>query len=111
MSSADRSELEGRMRQRGLERAVRELGFRWAEQFLDELAREGRRAEGPWPGTLVEARSRIDAYLVPDLLSAHMQPPTPAQRKELARGLYTAAARCWSAHCRAQRRRARIAGD
>ena len=74
-------------------RRVAELeGARWATSSLAQLAEQGR-ATGGWPGTLSEARMRIEACL------ATRRTPAPgAFGEELARVVYQAARRHWQTY-------------
>lgn len=86
-------------RQAFIGRLIAELGEGWAKRFRDELDKEGRPAEGGWPGTLGEARSCIDTSVLPALLRANMQAPTTVERIALARALYISAKTHWRSFC------------
>ena len=47
-----------------LERSAVTLGQTWAEEWRANLRREGRPAAGGWPGTLREARVRVERFLL-----------------------------------------------
>jgi hypothetical protein len=72
-----------------LRRFAADEGARWATSSLATLASQGR-ATGGWPGTLSEARMRIEACLV--LRRATLD---SVFGEELARLAYQAARRHW----------------
>lgn len=75
---------------RGLFTLARSEGTRWASAELDSLARAGRPPAGGWPGTLSEARARIDAAL------STQRPPVDRQMsEELAHHMYDVAREHW----------------
>ncbi len=60
-------------------------GCAWAESVRARLADDGRPACGGWPGTLSEARARIDRKAT----------DSPSKRERLSRLLYDAAREFW----------------
>jgi len=66
-------------------------GARWATSSLAQLGPEGR-ATGGWPGTLSEARMRLEA-----VLAVRKARAPGAFGEELARLVYQAARRHWQA--------------
>ena len=68
------------------------VGAEWAAETARTLVRENRAAAGGWPGTLSEARVRLDARLA-TISSA----PNAAARERLVRRAYGAARIAWRA--------------
>ena len=75
-----------------LRKVAESEGARWATSSLAQLAPQGR-ATGGWPGTLSEARMRIEAALAGRRANAG-----GAFGEELARLAYQAARRHWQTH-------------
>ena len=75
--------------------AAGKLGVDWADRFREQLHRDGRPAAGGWPGTVAEARARVERLLLPALVQKRMPQATSAERAELARALYAAARQRW----------------
>lgn len=73
-----------------LDGRVENSGRAWAAAVRAELVGEGRRAAGGWPGTLSEARGRLEAVL-------RGGGTPPAERERLARLLYHTARDTWLA--------------
>ncbi len=72
------------------------LGRTWAEEQRASLHREGRAASGGWPGTLREARMRVERLLQ----QAKLPPRTLAlvtadDREEAAHAAYASARHEW----------------
>lgn len=65
-------------------------GHAWAESVQARLQSEGRRVAGGWPGTLSEARARVER-----LLDSTAKSCSPHERERLARVLYGAARAFW----------------
>jgi hypothetical protein len=78
-----------------LEQSAVTLGRRWAEQWRDDLRREGRPAAGGWPGTLREARARVERHLRVEAANRRMPAVTDAERELLARQAYASARAEW----------------
>jgi hypothetical protein len=72
------------------------LGRTWAEEQCASLHREGRAASGGWPGTLREARIRVEQLLLQATLSPRsLALVTADQREEAARAAYASARHEW----------------
>jgi hypothetical protein len=74
------------------------LGLAWAMQWREALAADGRPAAGAWPGTLSEARARIDHMVAIELRGTRSATVDDSARAELSRALYAAAKRHWNEH-------------
>lgn len=70
-----------------------ESGRAWAKSLVAELHGAGRRAAGGWPGTLTEARFRLES-----VLAGAAREPRVCSGEDLARVLYDAARRDWLAY-------------
>lgn len=81
-----------------LEQSAVDLGLRWAEQQRQDLHREGRPAAGGWPGTLREARTRVERDILPEILRRVMAPVTIEEREQAARTAYASARSEWRRH-------------
>jgi hypothetical protein len=95
----NRQRAEAARRQVFLDRSVAGLGHGWADHMREELHREGRSAAGGWPGTMREARTRVERLLLPALAREHLPETTSDERLALTRGLYAAARRHWLEQC------------
>jgi len=78
-----------------LERSAITLGRTWAEERRSELRREGRLAAGGWPGTLREARLRVDRFLLREMPQQKLSTVTDAEREIAARAAYSSARTEW----------------
>jgi hypothetical protein len=78
-----------------LEQAAFEAARAWATACRVELAREGRRVEGGWPGTLPEARVRAGAQAARALSERSMSTLTHDELGRVARITYDEARRSW----------------
>ena len=78
-----------------LEQTAKDLGQRWAKQKRRELHLEGRPAAGGWPGTLREARTRVEQEILPEVLRQRMSPVTAAEREAAAHTAYASARSEW----------------
>jgi hypothetical protein len=78
-----------------LEQSAIDLGLRWAKQQRQELHREGRPAAGGWPGTLREARTRVEQDILPKVARRVMAPVTREERERAARTAYASARSEW----------------
>lgn len=67
-----------------------DAGRSWAQSLRDDLALEGRRAAGGWPGTVSEARARTARLMEGSLFGK-----SPELREQVARALYAAARGGW----------------
>jgi hypothetical protein len=81
-----------------LEQSAIDLGLRWAEQQRRDLHREGRPAAGGWPGTIREARTRVERDILPEVLRRIMTPVTLEEREHAARTAYASARSEWHRH-------------
>lgn len=81
-----------------LEQSAIALGLRWAEQQRRDLHREGRPAAGGWPGTIREARTRVEREILPEMLRRVMTPVTLEERERAARTAYASARAEWQRH-------------
>lgn len=70
----------------------------WTNALRLELAREGRRVEGGWPGTLPEARARVTAEASRVLLERSLPGFTHDELARAARLTYDEARRSWRSH-------------
>lgn len=75
-----------------LRQVAEDEGTEWARQRIDSLRLAGRAAAGGWPGTVSEARVRIDARLG---VSFHRL--SAAVSGEVVRVAYRAAQKYWVA--------------
>jgi hypothetical protein len=64
-------------------------GRAWAESVRADLAGDGRPAAGGWPGTLSEARAKVDANV------DRNRDASPSERERLTRMLYQSARTFW----------------
>lgn len=71
------------------EARAEEDGRAWADTVRTMLQSEGRAASGGWPGTISEARARVEGVM------GAGDRPTPDERDRLARVLYHAARSFW----------------
>lgn len=78
-----------------LERSAVTLGQTWAEEWRADLRREGRPAAGGWPGTLREARVRVERFLLAEMSRRKMAAVTEAEREVAARAAYASARHEW----------------
>ncbi len=78
-----------------LEQSAVTLGQSWADQWRDDLHREGRPAAGGWPGTLREARVRVEHHLLTEVTRRKMPAVTEAEREVAARRAYASARARW----------------
>ena len=85
-------------RQSFLDERAASLGLEWAERWRETLQAEGRRAAGAWPGTLSEARARVDQFIAAELARQGLPSVTDAERTVIARSMYAAAKRHWNEH-------------
>jgi hypothetical protein len=72
------------------------LGRTWAEEQRASLHRDGRAASGGWPGTLREARMRVERLLLQASISPRsLALVTADDREEAARAAYASARQEW----------------
>lgn len=67
----------------------------WVDSWRADLRKQGRRAEGGWPGTLAEARAHVIAYFAAELHRRKMAALTHAELTWAAKAAYAAAKRDW----------------
>jgi hypothetical protein len=79
-----------------LERSAISVGLIWAEERRAELHREGRAAAGAWPGTVREARVRMQRFLEGEVSRRRMSALTATERETAARAAYATARTAWS---------------
>lgn len=85
-------------RQTFLGKRAATLGMEWAKAWREELHRQGRPAAGAWPGTMSEARARVDQFIVPELVRRGMRSASDEERAEAVRVAYNAAKVHWNEH-------------
>ena len=78
-----------------LDRSAVALGREWASSWRQELREIGRPAVGGWPGTIPEARARVDRYLVAELARQGMARATDQERQLAAKAMYATAKHEW----------------
>ena len=83
------------LRRLQLEQSAVILGRSWAVQWRDDLRREGRPAAGGWPGTLREARVRVERHFRAEAAHRRIAAVTDAEREVLARQVYASARAEW----------------
>lgn len=89
---------EGEERRKLIEERAVALGQTWAERCRQDLHREGRPAAGGWPGTLREARTRVEHALRIELGGRKMAAITEGEREIAARAAYASARDEWRRH-------------
>lgn len=85
-------------RRRFIEESAIALGQTWAEGWRQDLHREGRPAAGGWPGTLREARTRVERALLIAMRGRKMPAITEVERELAARAAYASARNEWRRH-------------
>lgn len=85
-------------RQTFLGRRAATLGMEWAKRWREDLHQQGRPAAGAWPGTMSEARARVDQFIVPELVRRGMRSASDGERAEAVRLVYNAAKVHWNEH-------------
>jgi hypothetical protein len=82
-------------RQAMIERSAVALGLAWADAWQQELRQQGRSASGGWPGTMREARMRVEHTLRVEM-HGHARPAiTEVEREMAARKAYASARGAW----------------
>ena len=71
------------------------LGTAWARSCCDELRDTGRPIEGGWPGTVPEARSRVQRELTRLLAAHNLAPLQPNELSAATSAAYEEAKRAW----------------
>ena len=82
-------------RQTLLEQSAIALGRAWADDQRTDLRREGRPASGGWPGTLREARSRVQRAIPPEMIRRKLPAISEVERELAARTAYASARNEW----------------
>lgn len=85
-------------RQTFLGKRATTLGMEWAKAWREELHKQGRPAAGAWPGTMSEARARVDQFIMPELIRRGMRSATDDERAEAVRIAYNSAKVHWNEH-------------
>jgi hypothetical protein len=91
----DRAKERAELRRAFLEQTAVTVGRLWADQWRHDLQREGRPAAGGWPGTLREARARVEHHLQEELDPRKIAEVTGAERELLVRRAYASARAEW----------------
>jgi hypothetical protein len=81
-----------------IEQSAIALGQMWAERWRQDLHREGRPAAGGWPGTLREARTRVERTFLVEMRCRKMPAITEVERELAARTAYASARSEWRRH-------------
>jgi hypothetical protein len=81
-----------------LEKIAGTLGVEWARAYRDDLRSQGRAAAGAWPGTISEARARVEFRIAIEASRRGWSGIADAERTELARVAYAAAKNFWNEH-------------
>jgi hypothetical protein len=81
-----------------IEQSASAVGLSWSEGFRADLRREGRLPAGGWPGTLREARGRVDQALPHELRRLKMPAITEAERALAVKTAYASARNDWRRH-------------
>jgi hypothetical protein len=90
-----------------LEEAALAVARVWAGACCVELKREGRKAEGGWPGTMPEARMRVGEEASRILTARSLPPLSYDELGRLARLAYDEARRSWGTFAERRPRRTR----
>lgn len=85
------------VRESVLEQAALSAAREWAKTCRADLALDGRRAAGGWPGTIPEARMRASAQAAKALSDRSMSALTHDELLRAARITYDEARRVWHA--------------
>ncbi len=81
-----------------LERLANEVAASWVASYLESLSQEGRPIEGGWPGTMPEARMRMDDHARHLLTARSMDALTTEELGQFTRIVYDEARRSWLRH-------------
>ena len=92
-AGAPRSRAE--VRRLFLDQSAVSIGQRWADQWRSDLHREGRPAAGGWPGTLREARVRVERHFLAEATRRKISAVTQAEREVAAKRAYASARARW----------------
>jgi hypothetical protein len=91
----DKTAEDGELRKRCLQELPTTLGVRWANDSCREMASEGRRIEGGWPGTMPEARVLLYRELSLELASVSLAPPSESELALATASTYERARHEW----------------
>lgn len=80
--------------------APKVLGATWADVWCRTMRNEGRPIDGGWPGTLQEARSRVQAYFERELPLQGLQQLTRLEFDAATMATYERARSSWLATVR-----------
>jgi hypothetical protein len=86
---------EGERRKRLIEQIPLALGAHWALDSSRNVALEGRRIEGGWPGTVPEARARVKRELTLELEALGLSPPAESELTAATATAYERARHEW----------------
>jgi hypothetical protein len=78
-----------------LQRTTLLIGEDWAKTWLADMRRERRVVGGGWPGTLPEARARVNALLTAELERRRMLPLSAEELAAATQRVYQQAKREW----------------
>jgi hypothetical protein len=82
-------------RQAMIERSAVAIGLAWADACRQELRQQGRSASGGWPGTIREARVRVEHTLQVEMHGHALPAITEVEREMAARKAYASARGAW----------------
>ncbi len=82
-------------RQAMIERSAVAIGLAWADACRQELRQQGRSASGGWPGTMREARMRVEHTLRVEMHGQMLPAITEVEREVAARKAYASARGAW----------------
>jgi hypothetical protein len=82
-------------RRRLIQQEPTALGTAWAITSCEELRQSGRSVEGGWPGTVKEARGRVQRELTRLLADRGFEPLRPEELTAATSAAYDQAKRAW----------------
>jgi hypothetical protein len=71
------------------------LGQTWATEWVQSMRNEGRRVSGGWPGTLPEARMKVQEHFERELSSRKMLPLSQEEVTQITTLVYERARNEW----------------
>ena len=71
------------------------VGASWAQALSDAIRQERRRVAGGFPGTIPEARFRVNEYLRGELMRLELSPLAPLELSRAVEVAYARARRDW----------------
>jgi hypothetical protein len=83
------------------------VGGSWAKAWFSSLGADGRSVTGGWPGTMAEARARVQAHLSFELSKRALPPASADELRTATQAMYDRARRDWLAVAAGTRPRAR----